>query len=306
MPCSIIIPSKDRPTGLRSAVSSAIEALPTGGEIIVVDDGCRTPATEVLASLACAALRVVTNPGPHGPSGARNYGVSQSREAIIFFLDDDDKLMPNYCRTILALIPTLPGSSGCGFSAAILKTQNRPDAFLGRARTSGVLGPETPLDHRLTGLGTGFWVRREIFLSVGGLDPELRVNEDTEFSLRLSAAGVQPYYHSEPGVVIFHDPVRNDGDMGSITRSANAEARAAGFEYILRKHEVFLRRHGAFRRKFMLRVLKYRSRARDNKGWDKFCSSLRPSIENTIFCICGRIWLRISIALREVRSRVVR
>ena len=306
MPCSIIIPTKNRPAGLSNAVASAIEALPPGGEIIVVDDGCRIPAAEVLAQYVRPALRVVINPGPNGPSGARNHGVDQAQQPIIFFLDDDDALMPDYCRKILEMIPGLPKTVGCGFSACWITSPGQPNRYQGPRQASGVLGPDTPLDKRLTGLGTGFWIRRALFLTVGSLDPKLRVNEDTEFSLRLSAAGVQPYYCSEPGVMINGDPGRDGKDSGSITRSAHAAARAAGFEYILRKHDDFLQDHGEFRRKFMLRILKYRSRARKVEGWGTFCASLRPSFENRLIRAIGWMWLRLSIALRNLRSPAIR
>lgn len=300
MPCSIIIPTMDRPIGLVSAVRSAIAALPAGGEIVVVDDGSKIPASEVLALLARPELRVVANPGPHGPSGARNHGVAQSRQPVIFFLDDDDTLMPGYCRHILDLVPDLPEANGYGFSAAMIKGANRPDTYRGKALPSGVLGPETPLDQRLSGLGTGFWIRRGLFDTVGGLDPELRVNEDTEFSLRLSAAGILPYYCAEPGVLITPDPVRAPDDRGSITRGSDAAYRYRAFEHILRKHDGFLQDHADFRRRFMMRVIKYRSRARMLEGWDNFCRSLHPSPENRLIWAYGWIWLRLSIALRKL------
>ena len=303
MPCSIVIPSKDRPAGLLMAVKSAMEALPHGGEVLVVDDGCKIPARDVLAPLACPALRVVSNPGPNGPSGARNFGVGLARNSIIFFLDDDDILMPGYCQQVLDRIADLPVSTGYGFSSALIKApQGGQDWLQGKAVASGVLGDDTPLDERLTGLGTGFWIKRGLFQSVGGLDTALRVNEDTEFSLRLAAAGARPYYHNEPGVLIFHDPVRDARDRKSITRSADAMARATGFEHILRKHDAFLKDHGKFRRKFMLRIIKYRSRARKLEGWTDFCRSLRPSLENRLIWINGWMWLKLSIAVRKLQG----
>jgi glycosyltransferase involved in cell wall biosynthesis len=302
MSCSIIIPTKDRPIGLLQAVKSAVAALPHGGEVVVVDDGCELPAADVLAPLMGQSLRVVSNPGPHGPSGARNYGVAQASYPIIFFLDDDDVLLPGYCLAILEKVATLPEAAGYGFSSALVKTVEGPSLFQGKAIESGVLDEETPLDERLTGLGTGFWIKRPVFLSVGGLDTALRVNEDTEFAVRLAAAGVRAYYHRDPGVLIFHDPVRDAKDRKSITQSADALGRAEGFEYILRKHERFLEGHRDFRRKFMLRAIKYRSRARTLEGWTEFCMSLRPGFENRLMWLHGWIWLQLSLGLRKWRG----
>lgn len=293
--CSIVIPTKDRPAGLLRAVQSALAALPEGGEVIVVDDASQVPATEVLAALASPKLRVASNPGPHGPSGARNHGVALSVQPVIFFLDDDDLLVEGYCRAILSIIPELPPHVGYGFSAALVKTSDGPAELEADRSESGVLPEKTRIDARLAGLGMGFWVRRQVFQALGGLDPMLRVNEDTEFSLRLSAAGVGGYYHAEPGVQIFKDRVRQAGDKASITRSTKAAVRAAGFEYILHKHDDFLKDHGRFRRKCMFRILKYRGRAGKAAGWRAFCRSLRPTLGNRLLWpVFGGVWLRVA------------
>lgn len=306
MPCSIVIPTKDRPAGLYRAVVSALEALPEGGEVVVVDDGCKIPATQILETLSCETLRILINPGPHGPSGARNYGVQQSERSIIFFLDDDDLILSTYCSRILSKIPDLPDTCGFGFSSALIKMENGPDTYLGKHRVSGLIGQDSPLDDRLAGLGMGFWIKRELFLEIGGLDTNLRVNEDTEFSIRLSAGNILAYYQDDPGVILFYDPIRDIRDNRSITRSSNASLRVDGFQHILLKHEEFLRRHGRFRRKFILRVIKYRSRARRISGWNEFCSSLSPSYENRLIWAFGWTWLRISIKIRNLRCPSVR
>jgi glycosyltransferase involved in cell wall biosynthesis len=301
MPCSIVIPTKDRPAGLLRAVRSALAALPEGGEIVVVDDQSTPPAAEVLAPLATPALRVVRNPGPHGPSGARNHGVDQAQGAVIFFLDDDDMLQPGYCREVLARLGDLPAEVGFGFSALMIRRADGTDRLEGSGVT-GLRGAGTPIEARLAALSSGFWIRRALFRSLGGLDPTLWVNEDSEFCLRLAAAGVLPHYSAKPGVTIFQDPVRDARDRGSVTRSARAWDRALGWERILIRHDGLLRDHPGFRRRQLLRVLKYRGRAGRRDGWTAFCRALRPDAGMRAIWLAGVVWLALAAPFRAPRG----
>lgn len=302
MPCSIIIPTKDRPESLPEAVRSAAASLPESGEILVIDDLSNPTAADILADFNLPSLRILVNPGPHGPSGARNYGASQARFDLIFFLDDDDQLLPHYCRKVLKTRESLPLNCAYGHCAPLHKSGSGRPTYHGQKMVSGVYGDDTPLERRLAGLGMGFWITREAFLAVNGIDENLRVNEDTDFSIRLAKAHYSCFYDAEAGVLLTLDPERGGVDQKSITKSAKAIERARGFEHILREHSDFLLKHGAFRRKFLSRVIKYRSRARNLSGWLPFCLSHRPRWEAAMFCLVGTPWLLLSVILRKVRD----
>ena len=76
---------------------SARAALPTGGEIIVVDDGSRIPAGAALAGHIGAETTVIDNPEQWGPSAARNAGEAEhlprkcSQQEFDWFRDMLDK-----------------------------------------------------------------------------------------------------------------------------------------------------------------------------------------------------------------------
>jgi hypothetical protein len=42
-----------------------------------------------------------------------------------------------------------------------------------------------PFRHQTASLGCGFWLDRSVFLEVGGITENLRINEDTDFSIKL-------------------------------------------------------------------------------------------------------------------------
>lgn len=291
---SVVIPTLNRPEGVRKAVASALAGLPEDGEIIVVDDGSTVSAKIVLTDFDDPRLKCTENPGPHGPSAARNFGVGAARGDLILFLDDDDLLVHDYCRRVLDRMKDLPDDCVFGFSASYHLEADGSKSLHRSISPEGVLGEGTALRYRLAGLGMGFWITRQAFDAMGGLDTNIAVNEDTEFSIRLAANSYRCYCDQTPGVVLIHDPVRNAGDESSITKSATAKARFKGFEYILSKHRVFLLDHGAFRRKFLSRVIKYRVRAGEFNGWLEFCCNVRPISEAVVCGVLGTIWISLS------------
>ena len=294
MSFSIVIPTRDRPHGLRAAVVSALASLREGGEVVVVDDGSEIPATALLEGVDDENLHIFFNPGPHGASAARNYGVMQTKTNTIFFLDDDDQLMPDYCCTvdedILRNIPKI----GFGFSTVTEKETKR--------RLCGILNASVPLRHCMAGLGQGFFIRRNIFLEMGGLDESIVVNEDTELCIRLKRAEVTGWASGLRGVVFANDAVRETLDRPSTTKITSPDTRALCFERIFEKHGIFLQNHGWVRRSFAFRILKYRLRERNFEKWMSFVRRHIPFWERFLLSLIGR--MAFAICSRQVRNSI--
>jgi glycosyltransferase involved in cell wall biosynthesis len=259
---AVIIPTKDRPEGLRIAVTSALAALPNeNATVIVVDDGGTIAARDTLADQNDSRLSILTNTGPSGPGGTRNFGVGHSRADLIFFLDDDDALLPDYIRNILVVIQRSDGIPRFGFSSALVGHR----VFNLRRRVT-LLVAETPLAQKISGLGMGFWIYRQVFLDFGGIDNSIHVNEDTDFCLKLASANVAGWFSSIPGVELRPGPPRAKFDQISITKSSSASVRARSFELILSRHAALLAHHPKTRRAFVARLVKYRARSGDTAG----------------------------------------
>lgn len=278
---------------------SVLVALPKDGELIVVDDASDPPAAEALSGIDDPRLKLYSNSGPHGPSAARNFGVQKALSQIFMFLDDDDLLVRDYCERVINRIPKLPQDCTFGFSAAYHMKLCGSQTEVPSISPEGVIGDETPLKYRQAGLGMGFWITRAAFNEIGGLDEKIKVNEDTEFSIRLAALGHRCYCDQTPGVVLIHDPVRSVSDQSSITKSIGARARFSSFEYILTKHQNYLRNHTTFRRKMFTRVIKYRARAGDSTGWFSFCAKHRPLSDVALYLILGALWIGLAKILRR-------
>lgn len=291
---SFIIPTKNRPEGIRRAVASVLAAMPEDGEVIVVDDASDPPAMLALREVTDPRMTLYVNPGPHGPSAARNFGVRQTQASLLMFLDDDDLLVEDYCLRVINRIKSLPDDCAFGFSASYHLELDGSWTEVPSKSPAGVLGNETPLKYRQAGLGKGCWITRTAFDAVGGLDEGIDVNEDTEFSVRLAASGHRCYCDQTPGVILIGDPVRSASDQSSITKAAGARARFLGFEYILLKHQDFLKGHRTFRQKMFARAVKYRMRAGSMAGWFRFCTQHQPVSDVFIYIVPGTLLLCLS------------
>src|SRR3954453_11117240 len=93
---SVVIPARDAAGLIDGAVRAALSQQLDGEfEVIVVDDGS-TDATSTIAREAGA--RVVSNPSPPGPAGARNVGVAAASAPLIAFTDADCVPAPGWLR----------------------------------------------------------------------------------------------------------------------------------------------------------------------------------------------------------------
>lgn len=215
---SIIIPTHCRPDLLIRAVASALSGCSASDEVVVVAD--RDPdARAVLAS--CAGdrrLRVLENTGKGGASDTRNHGVAAAAGDRVLFLDDDDELVPGYTDRVRAI-----NGAAWGFGAQMIRHDQDEKAVLLNRSTSktGIAGRWVPFRRKIGALSAGFWVRRSLFKAVGGLSLDHKIDEDTDLSCRLLAAGHPPWIDPLPAMIL--DRV---AETPRLTSATDAETRA--------------------------------------------------------------------------------
>ncbi len=185
--------------GLRSVAAQTYHPI----EVIVVDDGSNDPAAIAEAASRHIDARLVRQE-PLGVSTARNNGAALAAGEFLVFLDDDDRWHPERIeRQVQALIqaPDAP-LSYCGMqsidadglviaTADQVQVRGRRDVA---RRATGIILPNV-------------MIRRDAFDSAGGFDPALRLAEDLDLVLALSAQG--PFVFSDQTLVDYRTHALN-------------------------------------------------------------------------------------------------
>ena len=232
---SVIIPTFNREDLLKEALQSAHDALPTNGELIVINDGSQF-SDSVLSLIIKLEANVTTTSGSLGAGAARNLGAERARGRWLLFLDDDDLISKDYWSAVKDYIDhkLMDETKAYGFC----KISSHSDRNQMKTLTAkpGLFHFDAQEDQsiksKLAGLGQGFWVSKSLFEKVGGIDPNLKTNEDTDFCLRLLSAGGQPHKTIGIGAFIF------TGDRGrsaaqSTTKLHGPKQRASYFKHII-------------------------------------------------------------------------
>jgi glycosyltransferase involved in cell wall biosynthesis len=195
---SVILPTRDRLTQLRRAVSSVCAQSERRLELIVVDDGSTDGTWEYLERLPAeeGRIRVVRNAVSMGGSGARNEGIRLSRGKWLAFIDDDDEWLPQKLERQLQTLAqhTAAVACSCGY---LVRSASR---VLKVSRVQpGVTVQELLVANRLGGASMCVCSGATL-TSIGGFDAKLKSAQDLDLWVRLRRAG-EVAVCSEPLVV---------------------------------------------------------------------------------------------------------
>jgi len=203
------------------AVTSAIAQTWRPIEVIAADD-CSTDATpDLLRRLAerHPELRVITNTENIGVGANRNRIIDEAQGEYVAFFDDDDVSVPDRIARQIDRIRTYERWFADG-APVICHSARRVIYPGGTERVERTMGEREgksapsglAVAHRIL-LGTPVkdaygacptcsqMARLSTYRSIGGFDPLLRRSEDTDFNIRLAAAGGHFVGISDPLVI---------------------------------------------------------------------------------------------------------
>ncbi|PTX92589.1 glycosyltransferase [Opitutus sp. ER46] len=187
---SVCLPYYEQPDFLADALASlAAQTLPPH-EVILMDDGSKSPAAlrayaEAEKRYATLGWRFLHQPNA-GPAAARNRLVEHATGDAVLFCDTDNRFRPEMVATLArALAMTGADCVTCAFA-----TFSDP---VDPADPGYVLSPlggcvELGLIENVLG-DTNFLVRRSVFLEQGGFSAERLADEDWQFLLQLLRHG---------------------------------------------------------------------------------------------------------------------
>ena len=237
---SVVIPTHKRGDIVVKAVESVINSVELPEEIIVVED--RTCEAKETLSDYIYEGKVQYHRKTHGVSGAsatRNFGVSKANEPYVLFLDDDDTLFPAYIEKL----KTDMTASSCRWGFGDMSLDGEVKKY--RARTTGEL-TNNNFKSKIAGLGMGFWISKDIYESVGGLDEFLSIDEDTDLCCKLLSSGFNPLYIRENAVNVS----RNDGNQRLTNFTEASRIIECYLRTLTNNYELFPDKHEA--RDFLL------------------------------------------------------
>ena len=267
LPISVVIPAHNRESMIQTAVGSVRAQTRRPAEIIVVDDGS-TDRTGTIAQTMGASVIRQTN---QGPSAARNAGILAATQPWIAFLDSDDVWLPAKLELQWAAAQEWPGA-GVVFSDYAIERDGEipvPSYLAFRnvhfemsrlpGKASGCCDRASLCREFLEKnfiMASAPLIRRDLLISAGLFDTELRYCEDYDLHLRLLTISDfvlvdRPLVHYR-----FHDANASKGvgknDLGILMVAERVFAQpqkypsgAAG--YFHRRHPRDLKRAGVNR-----------------------------------------------------------
>ncbi|MCP4655789.1 MAG: glycosyltransferase [bacterium] len=183
---SVVVRTKDRPQLLAEALDSLAAGTYRRAEVVVVNDGGRSPELPDDYPVPLKKVDLETN---QGRARAANAGVAAATGEFIAFLDDDDLCEPEHLATLAGLV------RGAGVRVAYTDAAvgvYEPDGGEGwrcrerRLPYSRDFDADLLLFDNYIPFNT-LLIDRRLFAEVGEFDPELPFFEDWDFLIRLAS-----------------------------------------------------------------------------------------------------------------------
>jgi glycosyltransferase involved in cell wall biosynthesis len=231
---SVVIPAYNSARFIGETIEHVLAQDLPDVEVIVVNDGSTDDTLGVVARYPSVKVVDQTNAGV---AAARNAGVRAAQGEWVGFVDSDDLWHPQMLSSCLALarlhpwtMMVLSNSVQQIDHVALAQRHDWPQGIPPHRLEESF---EAVFRHPYLGMSSVF-MRRQVFLDVGGFNESLRRAEDIDLYLRL--------LHGRRGYVrLMFDAVHVRVVEGSLSSDS-----VAGYEQILGVYAAFLHRHPTY------------------------------------------------------------
>ena len=188
---TVIVPMHNSRATVEAALASIESQTRPPARIIVVDDASSDDSVDVVKQCGIAHLEVVGLQTNVGPGAARNVGARQATTEWLAFLDADDEWEPTFLEEASAAVASLNADfAGTGGTRILI---NRPTSVRLMDAPAGA-ADHTEDFWRITGkflpiVPPSAYVRRTLYVKVGGFPEDMRYGEDTTLFARLWLEG---------------------------------------------------------------------------------------------------------------------
>ncbi|MBX3468597.1 MAG: glycosyltransferase [Planctomycetes bacterium] len=217
---TVIIPTCGRAHLIGEAIESALDqrGLARRPEVLVVDDGAEDDSAARAA--AFDGVRVLFQGERTGISRARNRALAEARGALVVFLDDDDRLLPDAVRAHLRVLEGRPELGMTFGRARLVDASGAPNGVTDPVVCDGfadVLRGRYPV-HPAAALA-----RRAAVLDVGAFDPRRGIAQDYDLWTRLARRhGVRAHDEVVSDYRTHPDNVRRQRGPAACLQAVNA------------------------------------------------------------------------------------
>lgn len=218
---TVYIPTKNRASLVRRAITSVQLQTHENWRCIVVDDGSTDNTSFVIQEFASdSRIEYIRLDEPRGACAARNLAILSSDTEFVTGLDDDDMFLPNRLQD---MITEIGSDQAIGSQDIIINEQT---AF----KTKRFNFVNYRMIERRNCVGNQLLMRRKFVRSMGGYDEGLTSNQDYDLWLRIIAEIGELRLVDKPGQII--------SDFASDDRiTTNAQRRVAGYDAFIKKHQ---------------------------------------------------------------------
>ena len=219
---SVVIPLYNKASHIKRAIDSVLQQSEQDFEIIVVNDGSSDGGEEFVRQYDEARIRLYEQENA-GVSVARNKGVELSRGEHIAFLDADDEWMPHFLAEILNLIKSFPEAKMYS-TAYTVKRENGSyinPAYepLPKHPWKGIISNyiECKIHDSEPVTSSTVCIKKEVFESLGGFIPGMKIGEDTEMWFRISFK-YQCVFSSQRCAIYYKDGINRSNVITSYSK----------------------------------------------------------------------------------------
>lgn len=179
---SVVLPTRDRPDRLRSAVESIMVQSFQDFDVWIVDDGSGSATVAACREWATTQrIYVLRNESTTGAAAARNRGARSASGEYLAFIDDDCVWHPDRLRQVDCALRESEPSPGYVCTQTVVIHSGPPVAYEREPATSGARAVWQVGTHMMT-------VARRVFLEVGGFDERLPRIHDWDLAVRVVEA----------------------------------------------------------------------------------------------------------------------
>lgn len=211
---SVIIPTYNRAHVLREAIDSVLSQKYSDLELLVVDDGSTDHTKEVASSYTSKLAYIYQE--HKGVSAARNRGIKQAQGNYLSFLDSDDLWLPDKLSTQMRFMEDHPEIYICYTEEIWIRKGVRVNPMKKHKKFSGMI-----FEHCLPLCivsPSSVLIARSLLEEIGVFDEELKVCEDYDLWLRISAR--YPIYLLDTPLII-----KRGGHDDQLSKAMNGQDR---------------------------------------------------------------------------------